>query len=81
VCAGSIIGSSIKLLDELIELAPYIGIELDEDDSLGAEEAHRVYTTAQAQGSERRGQYKAWLTLHQTAELSLAHATALYFSS
>ena len=78
--AGGIIGSSIKLLDELIEVAPYIGIVLEEDESLGVDEAQRVHRVAHAQGDAMEHVFKAWLTLHQTAELSLAHGTAVHFS-
>ena len=78
--AGGIIGSSFKLLDELIELAPYLGVQLQANESLSPEEAQRIHDLAQTQGATYEHELKAWLTLHQAAELSLMHQTAIYFA-
>ena len=77
--AGGIIGSTAKLLDELIEVAPSLGIALEQNDSLSDAEAARLYSIASTQGAEREAEIKAWLALHQTAELSLSYGTAIFF--
>jgi hypothetical protein len=78
--AGGIIGSSVKLLDELIELAPYLGVALEDDDSLSLDEAARIYQLADTKGTPLEQEFKAWLALHEVAELSLTHQTAVYLS-
>lgn len=80
-CAGGIVGSSLKLLDELIEIAPSLGIHLQADDSLSEAEAARLFAVAHRQGEEFESETRAWLTLHQAAELSLLYQTAVRIAS
>jgi hypothetical protein len=68
-------------LDELIELGPCLGVQLNPDESLSEAEAERVFNMSHDQSSPLHRELQAWLTLHQTVELSLKHGTAIYFSS
>ena len=47
--AGGTVGSTGKLLDELIEVAPCLGVRLQPDDSLSESEAARIYQLASTQ--------------------------------
>lgn len=71
----------MKLLDELIEIAPCLGIHLEPDDSLSDAEASRIFAVAHTQGDEFERELKAWLSLHEAAELSLLYQTAIRVSS
>jgi hypothetical protein len=54
---------------------------LDDDESLSKAEAERIFKLAQTQGAAFEKELRAWLTLHETAELSVIHGTAIYFAS
>lgn len=75
---GGMLGSSYRLRDELVQVAPALGIALT-DGQLSDEEAARI----DAVGESDEGLYRehaAWLLLHEMARLSIAHKTAIVFS-
>lgn len=79
--AGDSIGSSLKLLDELIDLAPCLGVRLEGNESLPKSEAARLAAAGRDQSVPLHRELQAWLTLHEAAELSLSYGTAIHFSS
>ncbi|MET3390866.1 hypothetical protein ABIC33_001489 [Variovorax sp. 1140] len=75
---GGILGSSYRLLDELVLVAPALGIELA-DGELSDQEAERIGRLIDAdQGLHR--EYVSWLRLYESARLSIAHKTAIVFN-
>lgn len=78
--AGGTVGSSFTLLDELIEIAPYLGIHLSEDGSLPATEAARLFRiseTSETPEGDFGQEMTAWLSLHEAAELSITYGTSI----
>jgi hypothetical protein len=73
---GGFVGSSVRLLDELRQCAPALGIELV-DGTLTDEEAERVNALAMSGDLER--EYTVWIALFEAARLSVAHRTAIVF--
>ncbi|NHZ82768.1 hypothetical protein F2P44_26325 [Massilia sp. CCM 8695] len=74
---GGILGSSYRLLEELIVVAPAIGVELV-NRALTDGEAARISQLA----SSEHGLYRelcAWLALYEAARLSIEHKTAIVF--
>lgn len=80
VPAGGTVGSSFALLDELIEIAPYLGIHLSEDGSLPPTEATRLFNISQTSEGDFGQEITAWLSLHEAAELSITYGTAVVFT-
>ena len=75
---GGMLGSSYRLLEELVLVAPALGITLS-DGELSDEEAARI---ADSMG-EDEGLYReieSWLLLYESARLSIAHKTAIVFT-
>ena len=75
---GGMLGSSYRLLEELVLVAPALGIALT-DGELSDEEAARL---GDGMG-EDEGLYReieSWLLLYESARLSIAHKTAIVFS-
>jgi hypothetical protein len=75
--AGGIIGSSIALWRELVDLAPYLGITLEESGHLPDSEAQLLYRVCEESVGPYSREVCAWLTLHQCAELSMRYGTAI----
>ena len=75
--AGGTVGSSFTLLDELIEIAPYLGIHLSEDGSLPATEADRLFRISETAEGDFGQEMTAWLSLHEAAELSITYGTSI----
>lgn len=75
--AGGTVGSSYSLLDELIDMAPYLGIHLREDGSMPASEASRLFEISQKSEGDFGQEMTAWLSLHEAAELSITYGTAV----
>ena len=76
--AGGMLGSSYRLLDELVLVAPALGISLV-DGQLSDAEAERIGKLIDAdQGLYR--EYVSWLRLYESARLSIAHKTAIVFN-
>ncbi|MFB9246556.1 hypothetical protein IV454_08340 [Massilia antarctica] len=74
---GGILGSSYRLLEELIVVAPAIGVELV-NKALTDREAARINELV----SCKHGLYRelcAWLALYEAARLSIEHKTAIVF--
>lgn len=78
--AGGTVGSSYALLDELIEVAPYLGIHLSEDGSLPASEAARLFDISEKAEGDFGQEITAWLSLHEAAELSITYGTSVVFT-
>lgn len=75
---GGMLGSSYRLRDELVQVAPALGITLV-DGQLSDEEAARI----DALGETDEGLYRehaSWLLLYEMARLSIAHKTAIVFA-
>lgn len=77
---GGTVGSSYALLDELIEVAPYLGIHLSEDGSLPASEAARLFDISEKAEGDFGQEMTAWLSLHEAAELSIVYGTSVVFT-
>jgi hypothetical protein len=76
--AGEILGSSQRLLAELRQLAPYLGIALDAEGNLPDSEAARVAPYNEADPAHR--EKAAWLLLFECARHSVAMRTLLVFT-
>ncbi|MFJ1704761.1 hypothetical protein [Kitasatospora sp. NPDC088346] len=78
VDGGGIVGSSRRLLAELRSFAPAIGVRLDPDGTLGAEESARL--AAHSPDDPFQAEAFAWLHLHLACRASLAsgHAVVLH---
>lgn len=74
---GGMLGSSYRLLEELVLVAPALGIRLD-DGQLSDAEARRIDDIT----SEDRGLFRelsSWLALYEAARISIAAKTAIVF--
>lgn len=76
--SGDILGSSIRLLEELIEVAPALGIQLDKDGSLSDGKFAEMEESAEDAPLSR--EILAWLTLYENARLSVKHKRIICFS-
>jgi hypothetical protein len=76
--SGGMLGSSYRLRDELVLVAPALGIALT-DGQLSDEEAERIEGLIDADEGLYR-EYASWLLLYESARLSIAHRTAIVFS-
>lgn len=74
---GGIVGSSVRLFDEVCACAPALGIELV-DGVLSDAEAARVNDLAVEGELER--EHTVWIALYEAARLSIAHRTAIVFT-
>ncbi|MEM9539847.1 MAG: hypothetical protein AAGA60_10075 [Cyanobacteria bacterium P01_E01_bin.42] len=76
------IGSSIRLLAELREIAPYLGIEMNGDEVCDRE-FQRIHEESYNAGigdeSSLNIEKMVWLTLYENARLSKQYKTALVF--
>lgn len=74
---GGMLGSSQRLLEELVFVAPALGIRLD-DGRLSDEEAERIDVLIDEDDGLYR-EYVSWLLLYESARLSIEHRTAIVF--
>jgi len=74
---GGMLGSSQRLLDELVFVAPALGIRL-ENGKLSDEEAERIDDLVEEDDGLYR-EYVSWLLLYESARLSIEHNTAIVF--
>lgn len=75
---GGMLGSSYRLLEELRLVTGSLGITLDDDGNLSDEEAKRLIDLAWEEDPLHR-EYETWLTLFESARISIAHKTAIVF--
>jgi len=75
---GGMLGSSYRLLEELVFVAPALGIRLT-DGKLSDEEAERIDALIEDDDGLYR-EYMSWLLLYESARLSIAHKTAIVFT-
>lgn len=75
---GGVLGSSQRLLAELVFVAPALGIVLS-DGVLTDEEAARIAALSEG-GEGLFRELAAWLALYEAARLSVAHKTAIVFA-
>ncbi|MEM9538104.1 MAG: hypothetical protein AAGA60_01185 [Cyanobacteria bacterium P01_E01_bin.42] len=73
----SCVGSSIRLLEELKEIAPYLDIQMNGDD-ISDREFSRVYEESMDE-SPSGIEKMVWLTIHEMAKLSKRYKTAIVF--
>lgn len=74
---GGMLGSSFRLMDELIVAAPALGIRLT-DGHLSDDEAERIGELACSDEGMCR-EYCSWISLYEAARLSIAFKTAIVF--
>lgn len=74
---GGMLGSSYRLLEELVLVAPALGIRLD-DGQLSDAEAQRVDDVACSSEGLCR-ELASWLALYEAARVSIAAKTAIVF--
>ncbi|MBU2708707.1 hypothetical protein KCM76_22130 [Zooshikella marina] len=74
---GGLLGSSYMLFKELIEIAPKLGIEL-ENGELSDQEAQRINLINESNSSFYR-EYCVWIALYEAARLSIKHKSAISF--
>ena len=74
---GGMLGSSQRLLEELVFVAPALGIRL-ENGKLSDEEAERIDALIDDDNGLYR-EYVSWLLLYESARLSIEHKTAIVF--
>ena len=75
---GGMLGSSYKLREELVTVAPALGIFLL-GDMLGDEEAERINARIEAEDGLDR-ELVAWLAAYEACRLSIEHKTAIVFN-
>ena len=75
---GEIVGSSLRLLEELCQTAPALGIRL-RDGELSDEEAMRINHECWSDEGLHR-ELTAWIGLYEAARLSLESGAAIVFS-
>lgn len=76
--SGGMLGSSYRLRDELVRVAPALGIALT-DGQLSDEEAERIDGLIDDDDEGLYREYASWLLLYESARLSIAHKTAIVF--
>lgn len=74
---GGALGSSYKLLEELIFIAPKLNIIL-KDGQLSDSEADKINELADNEGNFHR-EYCVWIALYEAASESIENKTAIYF--
>ena len=72
------LGSSYSLMEELLQIAPKLGIHLV-DNKLSDEEANKVNQLADSKEGFYR-EYAVWIILFEAARLSIEYKTAISFS-
>ncbi|MEC5385759.1 hypothetical protein VVD49_08490 [Uliginosibacterium sp. H3] len=75
---GGMLGSSYRLLEELVLVAPALGIDL-QDGLLSDVEAERINQVTHSDEGLHR-EYASWLALYDSAQLSIQHGSAIVFS-
>lgn len=75
---GGMLGSSYKLREELVTVAPALGIFLLGDE-LSDEEADRISGRIDAEDGLQR-ELMAWLAAYEACRLSIEHKTAMVFN-
>jgi len=77
--AGGMLGSSVRLRRELVEVAPALGIDLAEDGTLSDQEAARIDQAVMEETSPLQRELMVWLALYEAARLSIEHKRAIVF--
>ena len=75
---GGMLGSSYKLREELVTVAPALGIFLL-GDVLGDDEAERINARIEAEEGLDR-ELSAWMAAYEACRLSIEHKTAIVFN-
>lgn len=74
---GGLLGSSYRLKEELVQIAPSLGITLD-GDRLSDAEAKRINGVAESDDGLST-EHMVWIALFEAARLSIEHKTAIHF--
>ncbi|SFH69959.1 hypothetical protein SAMN05421753_102129 [Planctomicrobium piriforme] len=75
---GGLLGSSYRLLEELVSIAPQLGIQLN-GNTLSDEEAEKINSDTEAE-LEFWIEKIVWISLYEAARLSIEHRTAIVFN-
>jgi len=75
---GGMLGSSYRLQEELVLVAPALGITL-QNGELTDEEAARINSVLESDEALAR-EYAAWLALYEASRLSIEHKSAIVFA-
>ena len=75
---GELLCSSYRLIKELIEIAPKLGVQLD-DGRLPDSEATRINSEATEESGEFWIEKLVWLAMFEASRLSIQHKTAIRF--
>ncbi|MEC3920194.1 hypothetical protein [Nocardia sp. CDC160] len=78
--AGGMVGSSFALLRELIYVAPYLGIELNNGELSDTEVARIKAGIDDEEANSFYREHETWLLLFETARVSIANRTLITFS-
>lgn len=76
---GGLLGSSNAVMQELIGVAPLIGIELTEGELSDQQAAQLASENAHAETVEFGRERQVWFTLYEAAKHSIEHHTAIVF--
>lgn len=76
---GEMVGSSYQLHDEMIAMASFLGIELDEQNQLSEFEAKRVLDCGWDDSFPFFREYTVWLALFEVSRQSIEHGTMIVF--
>lgn len=79
ISGGDIVGSSIRLLAELREIAPALGIRLEKDGSVTDAEFERIDQRSSYQ-DPLYAEFTAWTILFENARLSVEHGRLMRFA-
>lgn len=80
IAGGGMVGSSYGLRDELVDIAPHLGIELGEGGVLDDAEFDRVSErTDPAQADPFERELVVWLALFENARASIEFGSAIWF--
>ncbi|MBF6348773.1 hypothetical protein IU448_07035 [Nocardia flavorosea] len=77
---GGMVGSSVVLLRELVYVAPYLGIALDDEGELSDNEIDRIY--AELGDDDEHPFYRereTWILFYEAARISVAEGTMITF--
>lgn len=79
---GGMVGSSVALLRELVYVASYLGIALDDEGELSDSEIDRIYAELGDDDDDEHPFYRereTWILFYEAARISVAEGTMITF--
>lgn len=76
---GAMLGSSPRLLRELVKVAPFLSIELDATGELTGGARQKLLDADANENTPYYREYVVWHSLYEAARLSIAHQTMIVF--